>query len=116
MKKFISALSSLAIAATAMGGALAFSADAATNTKVDDTIISFRSNGKNEVIGEKGKTVPVSVYIPQSSGFHSINLKFAINGKETLAQVFTDCRYTKKDNEAMSAGLLEALRRQGFID
>ena len=86
MKKFISALSSLVLAATAMGGALAFSADAATNTKVDDTIISFRSNGKNEVIGEKGKTVPVSVYIPQSSGFHSINLKFAINGKETLGK------------------------------
>ena len=45
------------------------------------------------------------------------NLHFVrLNGKETLAQVFTDCRYTKKDNEAMSAGLLEALRRQGFID
>jgi len=38
-----------------------------------------------------------------------------INNKETLAQVFTDCRYTKKDNEAMSAGMLEALRRQGFV-
>ena len=38
-----------------------------------------------------------------------------INHKETLAQVFTDIRYTKKDNEAMSAGLLEALRHQGFI-
>lgn len=38
-----------------------------------------------------------------------------INGKQTLAQVFTDCRYTKRDNEAMSAGLLEALRRQGFL-
>lgn len=38
-----------------------------------------------------------------------------INHKETLAQVFTDIRYTKKDNEAMSAGLLEALRRQGFL-
>lgn len=38
-----------------------------------------------------------------------------INGKETLAQVFTDCRYTKKDNEAMSAGMLEALKRQGFV-
>ena len=38
-----------------------------------------------------------------------------INGKETLAQVFTDCRYTKKDNEAMSAGLLEALKNQGFL-
>lgn len=38
-----------------------------------------------------------------------------INHKETLAQVFTDIRYTKKDNEAMSAGLLEALQRQGFL-
>lgn len=38
-----------------------------------------------------------------------------INGKETLAQVFTDCRYTKKDNESMSVGLLEVLKKQGFI-
>jgi FMN reductase [NAD(P)H] len=38
-----------------------------------------------------------------------------INGKQTLAQVFTDCRYTKRDNEAMSASLLEALRHQGFL-
>ena len=39
-----------------------------------------------------------------------------INNKETLAQVFTDIRYTKKDNEVMSAGMMEALRRQGFIE
>ena len=38
-----------------------------------------------------------------------------INKKETLAQVFTDIRYTKKDNEAMSAGLLDTLKHQGFI-
>jgi FMN reductase [NAD(P)H] len=38
-----------------------------------------------------------------------------INQKETLAQVFTDCRYTRKDNVAMSEGLLEALRHQGFL-
>ena len=38
-----------------------------------------------------------------------------INQKETLAQIFTDIRYTKKDNEAMSAGLLEALKKQGFL-
>ncbi len=38
-----------------------------------------------------------------------------INNKETLAQVFTDIRYTKKDNEAMSEGLLETLKRQGFL-
>lgn len=38
-----------------------------------------------------------------------------INNKETLAQVFTDCRYTKSDNEAMSEGLLKALKKQGFM-
>lgn len=38
-----------------------------------------------------------------------------INNKETLAQIFTDIRYTKKDNEAMSAGFVEALKRQGFM-
>ena len=38
-----------------------------------------------------------------------------INHKETLAQVFTDLRYTKKDNEEMSKGFLEALKKQGFL-
>ncbi len=38
-----------------------------------------------------------------------------LNHKETLAQVFTDIRYTKKDNEALSAVLLDALRQQGFL-
>ena len=39
----------------------------------------------------------------------------AVNHKETLAQVFTDIRYTRKDNEALSDVLIETLRRQGFI-
>ena len=39
-----------------------------------------------------------------------------INHKETLAQVFTDIRYTRKDNEAMSRTLLQTLIRQGFFD
>lgn len=38
-----------------------------------------------------------------------------INNKETLAQVFTDLRYTRKDNVSMSATLIEALRKQGFL-
>ena len=38
-----------------------------------------------------------------------------LNHKQTLAQVFTDCRYTKSDCEAMSATLIDALRRQGFV-
>lgn len=39
----------------------------------------------------------------------------SINHKQTLAQVFTDIRYTRKDNEALSETLLETLRKQGFL-
>ena len=38
-----------------------------------------------------------------------------INNKETLAQVFTDIRYTRKDNEAMSEEMIRTLVRQGFL-
>ena len=36
------------------------------------------------------------------------------NKKETLAQVFTDVRYRKSDNECMSEKLMEVLKKQGF--
>ncbi len=36
------------------------------------------------------------------------------NNKKTLAQVFTDVRYTRADNEFFSAKYLEVIRRQGF--
>ena len=38
-----------------------------------------------------------------------------INQKETLAQVFTDIRYTAEANEAMSLTLAAALRKQNFL-
>ncbi len=38
-----------------------------------------------------------------------------INNKETLAQIFTDIRYTQKDNEVMSEGMIAALKQQGFL-
>lgn len=45
-----------------------------------------------------------------------VNKSFVeINHKQTLAQIFTDIRYTKADNEAMSEGLKEALKSQGFL-
>lgn len=48
------------------------------------------------------------------------NLEFyknfvAENNKETLAQVFTDVRYTKKNNEFFSEKFLQALKQQGFL-
>jgi nitroreductase len=39
----------------------------------------------------------------------------AENGKETLAQVFTDVRYTRKDGEYFSQTLHDAMKRQGFV-
>lgn len=38
------------------------------------------------------------------------------NKKQTLAQVFTDCRYTRRDNETMSETFRDTLREQGFIN
>lgn len=39
-----------------------------------------------------------------------------INHKKTLAQIFTDIRYTRRDNEALSTTFLDALRQQGFLE
>lgn len=39
----------------------------------------------------------------------------AENKKETLAQVFTDIRYTKKNNEYFSEVLEKVLKQQGFL-
>ena len=45
-----------------------------------------------------------------------VNKEFVrINHVETLAQVFTDIRYTKKDCETISKGFLDALKNQGFL-
>lgn len=38
-----------------------------------------------------------------------------INKKETLAQIFTDIRYKRADNEAMTTTFMETLRAQGFL-
>jgi nitroreductase len=46
----------------------------------------------------------------------SANKKFVIeNNKKTLAQVFTDIRYKKADNEHFSNVLLSVLKQQGFM-
>jgi len=39
-----------------------------------------------------------------------------LNKKETLAQIYTDNRYTKKDNIAFSKSLMNVLIRQGFMN
>jgi nitroreductase len=45
-----------------------------------------------------------------------VNLKYIKeNRKETLAQVFTDIRYTRKNNEFFSEEYLNVLKEQGFL-
>lgn len=45
-----------------------------------------------------------------------VNKEFTrINNKETLAQVFTDIRYTKANNKHFSGVLMEVLKKQKFI-
>ncbi len=38
----------------------------------------------------------------------------AENNKETLAQIFTDIRYTQRDNENITRTFVETLKKQGF--
>lgn len=87
MKRFISAISSLAIAATAMGGTFAISSDAA----VDKTIIDFTTVNKdgervNTIEAKAGDKIPLTIYVPQSSGVNTIAMKLAVNGDKTLGQ------------------------------
>ena len=87
MRKFISAVTSLAITATALTGTMMFGASAA-----DTTILEFRSGDSNSVtvasadVAAGEVKVPVKLYVPQSTGVNVLSLKMAINGDETVGQ------------------------------
>lgn len=89
-------------------------------------------------VGYPDDNPPVTDRLPLASVVHSqtykrfsendINRMYAVkeksnfyqqftaeNNKETLAQVFTDVRYTKKNNEFFSEKYLQALKQQNFI-
>ena len=97
MKKFVSVLTALTVSATAMGGTFALGAGAATNTEVETTIIEFvtkDANGNNtfnvevsaDALATDTYTIPVTMYVPQSSGVNSISTKLSINGGKTIGQ------------------------------
>ncbi|MFZ1237310.1 MAG: nitroreductase family protein [Prevotella sp.] len=67
-----------------------------------ETYPVITSNNIDEWYTEKEK-------LPESIRFCEIN------NKETLAQIFTDIRYTAKDNIAISSDLLDTLKQQGFL-
>ncbi len=66
---------------------------------------TYRADSDEEIITlfkAKDEFAPNSRYVEE-------------NGKQTLAQVFTDCRYPRSMNEEFSKAFLECLRRKGFI-
>jgi nitroreductase len=54
-------------------------------------------------------------YYKEKEGRKDSQLFVRENGKETLAQVFTDIRYKKADNEYFSGIFLKVLKDQGFL-
>ncbi len=68
-----------------------------------ETYTDFTANKINALYAEK-----------ENSEFYKNFV--AENKKETLAQVFTDVRYTKKNNEFFSEKFLNVLKKQGFLD
>ena len=70
----------------------------------------------HEVVYRDDSPADIDFYYKEKEALPENRHFVEINHKETLAQVFTDIRYNKKDNEAMSAGLLQALKQQGFLD
>jgi len=55
------------------------------------------------------------IYAPREASASTAEL-LEENQKETLAQVFTDNRYTKKDNIHFSKQFLEVIKNQGFFN
>lgn len=68
----------------------------------NETYADYDENSIDDLYAEKES-------LPENKHF------VEINNKETLAQIFTDIRYSRKDNEDMSEGLLRALKKQKFL-
>ncbi len=67
----------------------------------DETYADFNKERVEQLFAEKESLASSKQFVAE-------------NQKENLAQVFTDVRYKKQDNEFFSAKLLDTLREQGF--
>ena len=87
MKKFISALTSFVITATAMGGTLAMSTSAAASSVTEVTFCTGSSHA-TELEVEPGQKVNVDAFITKSAGFLNVSMKLIIqkNGKTAFGK------------------------------
>ena len=78
--------------------------------EVYDTLKGIAQEQYNDYLG-----TDIDRYYHEKEALEENQNFVQINHKETLAQIFTDIRYTRKDNEAMSRTLIETLVRQDFL-
>lgn len=69
----------------------------------NETYRDFSVNDINELYAEKENSEFYKQFVTE-------------NNKENLAQVFTDIRYSKKNNEFFSEKFLQVLKDQGFLE
>jgi nitroreductase len=55
-----------------------------------------------------------NIYYERENSAQTLEL-LKLNEMDTLARIFTDKRYTKKDNEFFSEKYMEVIRKQGFL-
>ncbi len=68
----------------------------------------------NETYKDYDESMIDKLYMDKES--QTANKEFVkVNNKQTLAQVFTDCRYTKSANELFSEKFIELIKKQKFL-
>ena len=76
---------------------------------IDDKIRSKGLNPKPKLFESLDKFYSLKESLQENKDF------VTINRVETLAQIFTDIRYKKSDNEFMSENFIKTLKKQGFL-
>lgn len=86
--------------------------------EVPDTLLPDRLPLEGVIHLERYKTFDESaidrIYAEKEALEESLRF-IELNQKETLAQIYTDIRYKKSDNEFFSTSWLNAIRKQGFL-
>lgn len=77
--------------------------------------VSDRLPVKSLIHNEKYEEKDVNEAFSAKEALPEMKSYVSENNKETLAQVFTDIRYTKKNNEFFTEKLLKAIKKQGFM-
>ena len=101
MKKFISALTSLVLTATAMGGTLAMSTSAAESSTTELSFCTGDAHSTS-ITAKPGDKIPVDLYVTKSAGIQGAILKMVVT-KDGVAALGQDGRGAAFDDAFLAA-------------